>query len=166
MNTHQAPFMIETAYYYLRAAKILWREQNMQQVSLINASIGVEILLKSFQSKPFDNTDKGTISEKYNFPTKAKPEQRHSLKFLAEEIDPTLYKKFNIESHKNTLAQHDKYFVSSRYSYEPTAMQSYDSSLIDAGIEIFQEVIVWYKEANSCDPWIINYPDIPGGELK
>lgn len=166
MNTHQAPFMIETAYYYLRAAKILWRERNnMQQVSLINAAIGIEILLKSFQSTPIDNANVGTIAENYNFPIKAKPYEKHNLKFLAQGIDSYLYKKLNIKIHENTLERYDNYFVASRYSYESTAMASYDSSLIDAGIEILQKTISWYKETKSSDPWIFNYPNIPGGEI-
>ena len=92
--------------------------------------------------------------------------REHKLTILAKAIDKNLYKKLNIEKYENTLERYDDFFFNSRYYYEKDVHRGYDDMIITAGIGIFREVIVWYKETNSSDPWIINYPEIPGGELK
>ena len=161
MSASQAPFMLETAYYYLRAAKILLREPKMEFVAQINGALGTEILLKSFRSVPEENDKKGTLAEEYKFIDG----RMHKLTALASSIDEKLCRKLKIDQHKQTIQRYDDYFINSRYHYEKNVTHGYDGMIIVAGIEIFRETIAWYKETNSSDPWIINYPNIPGGEL-
>ena len=52
MQPQLTPWMVESAYRYLMAAKHLKRGHDMLGVAQINAAIGMEILLKSFVSMP------------------------------------------------------------------------------------------------------------------
>lgn len=48
MQQHLTPWMIESAYRYCEAAKLLLTGHDMMAVAQVNAAIGMEILLKSF----------------------------------------------------------------------------------------------------------------------
>ena len=62
--TNLSPWMVESAYRYLKAAKHLRRGHDMLDIAQINAAIGMEILLKSFVARP--NGTHGKIHETYD----------------------------------------------------------------------------------------------------
>jgi hypothetical protein len=59
--------MVESAYRYLKAAIKLRRGHDMLDIAQINAAIGMEILLKSFISKPDDKL--GQVMKPTNWTT-------------------------------------------------------------------------------------------------
>lgn len=60
--------MLESARYYLKAAELL-DAQNLLHVAMVNAAIGMEILLKSFISVP--DQHEGTSGETYKLDVEA-----------------------------------------------------------------------------------------------
>ncbi len=60
--SHFPGWMLESAHSYLKAAEIL-DAQNLPHVAMVNAAIGMEILLKSFISVP--DQHQGTSGETY-----------------------------------------------------------------------------------------------------
>jgi len=61
------PWMVESAYRYLNAAIKLRHGHDMLDIAQINAAIGMEILLKSFISKPDDKL--GQVMKPTNWTT-------------------------------------------------------------------------------------------------
>lgn len=61
-----APHMIETSYLYLKASELMW--SHSISISIANAALALEILLKSFNCKVVSND--GLINEKYQFNAK------------------------------------------------------------------------------------------------
>jgi hypothetical protein len=55
-----APHMIETSYLYLKASELMW--SHSISISIANAALALEILLKSFNCKVVSND--GLINEK------------------------------------------------------------------------------------------------------
>ncbi|ODX70630.1 hypothetical protein [Vibrio parahaemolyticus] len=158
---NQSPYMVESAYNYLRAAKVLWREPNLGTVAIVNAAIGLEILLKSFIAEPVENSRKGTESEQYEINGK----RLHKLTDLAKQIDPDIYQSLRLQRHERWFERFDNLFVEARYPYEPSSRAGYSEVPISIGIEILNDVINWYKYSGSPDSWIVNYPSVPGGGL-
>ncbi|WP_347362582.1 hypothetical protein [Vibrio vulnificus] len=156
---NQSPYMVESAYNYLRAAKLLWREPNLGTVAVVNASIGLEILLKSFIAEPVDNSRKGTTSEQYEINGK----RLHKLTDLAKQIAPDTYQSLRLQRYERWFEKFDNLFIEARYPYEPSSRGSYSEVPISVGIEILGEVINWYKNSESTDSWIVSYPNVPGG---
>ncbi|WP_146137301.1 hypothetical protein [Zobellella taiwanensis] len=161
MSKNQSAYMLESAEHYLRAAKIIWNQPNLNRVAIVNAAIGIEIILKSFLATPVDNNRKGTISEQYEI----KGRKIHGLLELLSAIDPSLSQKLKFDHHKEWLERHNNIFIEDRYPYEPTSNPAYSQTLIHIGIEMFRSTISWYKSSGNKDPWIIAYPDVPGGGL-
>lgn len=60
--SHFPGWMLESAYRYLKASELL-DAQNLSSVAMVNAEIGLEILLKSFISVP--DQHQGTAGEIY-----------------------------------------------------------------------------------------------------
>ena len=158
---NQSPYMVESAYNYLRAAKILWREPNLGTVATVNAAIGLEILLKSFIADPVENLRKGTYSEQYEINGK----RLHKLTDLVKQIAPDTYESLRLQQHEHWFERFDNLFIEARYPYEPSSRGSYSDVPISVGIEILDDVINWYKNSGSTDSWIVNYPNVPGGGL-
>lgn len=88
MQQHLTPWMVESAYRYLKAAKHLRRGHDMLDTAQINAALGMEILLKSFVSKP--NGNLGQVNETYELDYNAIKAAHEHLK-AAERI-PTYRK--------------------------------------------------------------------------
>ncbi|MFQ2749402.1 hypothetical protein [Aeromonas caviae] len=63
IGRNQSAYMLETASDYLRAAKVIWLQPNLQSVAMVNAAIAIEIILKSFLSQPTNNMRKGTVGD-------------------------------------------------------------------------------------------------------
>lgn len=158
---NQSPYMVESAYNYLRAAKLLWREPNLGTVAVVNAAIGLEILLKSFIAEPVENPRKATESEQYEINGK----RLHKLTDLSKRIDQDVYQYLRLQRHEHWFEKFDNLFVEARYPYEVTSRGTYSEVPISVGIEILNDVIQWYKTSGSSDSWINSYPYVPGGGL-
>lgn len=142
MSKNQSPYMISTAYEYLRAAKILWLQPNLSSVSNTNAAIGIEILLKSFFASPVDNARKGTFGEQYEINGR----RIHSLSDLAEKIDKDLASKLGFYQAKDWFKLFDNLFLESRYPYEKNAPNSYSEAPVDLGIKLLNNTIKGTKK--------------------
>src|SRR6187551_1974373 len=102
-----------------------------------------------------DRLNPQTLAEEYKF----LDGREHKLTTIVSYIDQKLCRRLKIDQHIHTIQRYDNYFLTSRYHYEKNVKRGYDGMIITAGIEIFRETIAWYKETNSLDPWIINYPN-------
>ena len=153
----QSPYMIESAHDYIRAARLLWNQPNLCSVSVVNAAIGLEIILKSFVAQPSQNERMGTISEQYEINGK----RFHKLTDLAKKIDESVYKKLRLDQYEHWFESFDNLFIEARYPYEPEARTSYSEVPITIGEGLLSKVIQWYKESGSTDPWIKEYPNVP-----
>lgn len=83
MSKNRSPYMLEAAYDYLGASRVLWGQPNFAGVAIVNAAIAIEIILKSFVAQPAENARRGMISEWF----KIKGKRWYSLTELANEID-------------------------------------------------------------------------------
>jgi hypothetical protein len=159
MSNNQSPYMLESASDYLRASRLLWSQPNLCGVAVVNAAIAIEIILKSFTAKPYENERKGTVGEQY------KSKRLHKLTDIAKTIDLELYKHLGFHRHEYWFEKYDNLFINARYPYEPSSDGGYTDIPISIGIEMFQATIAWYKEMENNDPWVLMYPDVAGGGL-
>ncbi len=128
---------------------------------MVNAAIAIEIILKSFVAKPFENDRKGTVAEQYE----VKEKRLHKLTDLAKAIDPDVYKSLGFHKHEYWFEKYDNLFVKARYPYEPSSNNGYTEIPISIGVEIFRAIIAWHKETENNDPWVVLYPEVAGGSL-
>jgi hypothetical protein len=90
------PWMIEAAYNYLKASRLLWAN-HLAVPSLMTGAIGVEILLKSFLVEVDGKS--GGIGEKYHFDRKRQNiNDGHNLLELFDAIPDDI--KVNLNFHK------------------------------------------------------------------
>lgn len=160
MSKNQSPYMLEAAGNYVRAAQILWRQPNMGKVAVVNAAIGIEIMLKSFIAVPVDNHRKDSVSEQYELKQRV-----HGLHELYKSVDSELAKKLRFTCHEEWFNKYDLVFVTDRYPYETNSNAGYTQTLIDVSLQMFRAMINWYKESGNPDPWVIEYPNVAGGGL-
>lgn len=98
IGRNQSAYMLETASDYLRAAKVIWLQPNLQSVAMVNAAIAIEIILKSFISQPTNNMRKGTVGEQYEIKQKV-----HLFNEIAARIDRDIYDKLNFSRYCSFL---------------------------------------------------------------
>ncbi|NVK57911.1 MAG: hypothetical protein HWE26_20110 [Alteromonadaceae bacterium] len=161
MSKNQSPYMLETAFNYLHAAKLLWGKGNLSGVAMVNAAIAIEIILKSFIATPTDNIRKGTSGEQYEL----KGKKPHLLTDLAKKVDPSLFEELGFQDYLYWFNEYDNLFVNARYPYEPCSRKGHIEIPIKVGISMFNSVIEWYKRTGNKDSWVINYPNVSGGGL-
>ncbi len=125
VSKNQSPYMLEAAGNYVRAAQILWRQPNMEKVAIVNAAIGIEIMLKSFIAVPVDNHRKGSESEQYELKQRV-----HGLHELYKSVDSELCKKLRFTYHEEWFNKYDLVFVTDRYPYETNSNAGYTQTLI------------------------------------
>ncbi|MFM4718337.1 MULTISPECIES: hypothetical protein [Aeromonas] len=160
IGRNQSAYMLETASDYLRAAKVIWLQPNLQSVAMVNAAIAIEIILKSFLSQPTNNMRKGTVGEQYEIKQKV-----HLFNDIAARIDRDIYDKLNFSRYCSFFEKNKALFVESRYPYEPSSRGGFNDEAIHVGIEIFNATMRWYKETGNEDPWVKAYPDVAGGPV-
>ncbi|MFM5878862.1 hypothetical protein ACET7V_05295 [Aeromonas sanarellii] len=158
---NQSAYMLEAAFDYLRAAKVLWLQENLKRVAMVNAAIAIEIMLKSFIAQPVENERGGTVGEQYEITGK----RLHSLVELAGEIDSEIYCKLNFGIYEGFFDKYKELFIEARYPYEPGSRVGFNDEPIDVGIAIFKAIMKWYKETGNSDPWVLTYPEVVGGQL-
>ncbi|MGJ8694623.1 MAG: hypothetical protein ACSHW0_19370 [Thalassotalea sp.] len=161
MSNNQSPYMLESASDYLRAAKLLWGQPNLNGVAVVNAAIAIEIILKSFLAQPSENDRKGTLGEQYEI----KGQRLHKLTELAKAIEPELFKSLGFQKHERHFKKYDNLFIKARYPYETSSNSGNTDIPISVGIEMFRATINWYKQTNNQDPWVLMYPKVAGGGL-
>jgi hypothetical protein len=154
------PWMVQTAYEYLKAARLLWMN-NLSVPSSVSAAIGVEILLKSFLVEI--NGESGGLGEQYLFNNKKYQIRNsgHNLLDLFNAIPDNIKTELNLHKYKEYFRNYFKTsFLDDRYPYEKKASGGYSEVLTDIGDEILSVIIKWYKENKCNDPWIEKYPDV------
>ena len=159
MSKNQSPYMLEVASDYIRASKLLWGQPNLQNVAVVNASIAIEIILKSFLAEPYENDKLGTLAQQY----KMTRSRIHLFSDLVDEIEPQLCCKLKFSKYIDWFKENDRLFIKSRYPYEPACSGTYNDTPLVVATEMFREVINWYKETDNDDPWVVLYPNVAGG---
>lgn len=160
IGINQSAYMLETASDYLRAAKIIWLQPNLQSVAMVNAAIAIEIILKSFIAQPANNMRKGTVGEQYEIKHRV-----HLFNDIAGKIDKDIYDRLNFSRYCAFFEKHKSLFIESRYPYEPSSRGGFSNEPIHVGIEIFNATMRWYKETGNEDPWVKAYPNVAGGPV-
>ena len=153
-----APFMVETAYQYYRASQLLWSQ--CFKVSIVNAALSIEILLKSFNAAVVAN--EGALNEKYKFNEKVLPDKtnKHDLVELFDALPADVKNKFSNSFVQDMLEKYRYTFIHDRYMYEPSARSGATTSLIDIAGELIKKTVAIYVARECTDPWIQNYPNV------
>ena len=169
-----APWMVESANKYLRAAEILYRtDYNLLHVASINAAIGLEILLKSFVARVTEN--EGKVNQNYapnseiikaghallkaEDNAKARPDS-HDLLTLFYAIPEPVRLAAGISRHEANVEFCRHLFTASRYEYESTAPKSFCDTSIAVLREMVPSVVAYYKQSGCTDCWIVSYPNV------
>lgn len=153
------PWMIEAASDYIRASQILWREF-LPTPAWINASIGLEILLKSFLAEV--DGPAGGIGEQYVFSARARgiTGSGHDLLLLFDAIPVEARAAADIDQFRSWIEYFPNAFLAKRYPYEPTAEMGRTSVITEVAEEMLEKIIAAYKAEGCDDPWIVAYPDV------
>jgi hypothetical protein len=153
-----APYMVETAFRYSRAAKSLWGIES--GVALINAAISIEILLKSYNSKVVDN--EGEVNQKYRFNPECLKEKhrKHDLYNLFAALPSEIKMKFEDQYTIDIINKYRDTFVTERYVYEPNTKGGGSTALIELSEKFVQKTVAIYKELGCEDSWVVNYPNV------
>ncbi|MGH8438583.1 MAG: hypothetical protein ACRERW_05930 [Pseudomonas sp.] len=170
MQQHLSPWMIESAYRYLTAAKHLLRVDNMMGIAQVNAALGLEILLKSFNSKPSGDIGQVYETQKLNFRPivkahkqlkamgKIQPEcrktDRHDLLTLFYAIPEDLRRRVGLDLYEQDIEQYRDVFTKSRYRYERKTKRSTSDILVRVLDEVIGKTIEWYCEQGCEDAYI------------
>ncbi|RDL14181.1 hypothetical protein [Pseudomonas jessenii] len=175
--TNLSPWMVESAYRYLKAAKHLRRGHDMLDIAQINAAIGMEILLKSFVSKP--NGNLGQVNETYKpdddaiaaaheylkttekIPASRKYPNKHDLLTLFYAIPEPIRQRVRLDRHEHWIETYRDVFTNARYRYENGAPKGYDDILIGVLDELIDSVVAWYREQECRDVFIVCYGMTP-----
>ena len=115
-----APHVIETAYYYWKAAEHLWPLYS--SVAVINAVLSIEIALKSFNVKVSGN--EGKLNEDYSFKSNLKRGEKHDLIKLYDILPDDIKCRLLSKPDLYYLEQHRDTFIKDRYIYEKDAQKS------------------------------------------
>lgn len=157
-SLNMAPYMVESAFRYYRAAQSLWVVES--GIALVNAAISIEILLKSYNSEIAGNEEK--INQKYRFKSAClkKGENSHNLIHLFNALPLDAKAIFNEPYIEELLEKYKTTFVSERYVYEPNTRGGGSTALIDLANILVQRTVSLYKEHGCEDSWVVNYPNV------
>lgn len=163
MNTNSeqwvmAAYMVETAHGYLKAAESLWN-QNFS-VSVVNAALSVEIILKSFNAKVAANA--GLLNEKYKFNDSVLPKSanKHDLIALFNALPADVKRQFESNYTIDILEAYRYTFVKDRYMYEPNARGGATGALLGVADTFIKKTVALYKQRGCPDRWIQDYPNV------
>lgn len=164
-------WMLESAHNYLKASELL-DAQNLPHVSMVNAAIGMEILLKSFISVPDQHQD--TSGETYTIDVdalkaahkhlqstgKTPADQRrdgHDLLALFHAVPADIRKALALDSQEDSFERYRDVFTKSRYQYESSSWKSSDPVLMRLLRWTLANVVGYHKERGSEDAFIVSY---------
>lgn len=153
-----APYMVETAHGYSKAAASLWNQNFL--VAVINAALAVEILFKSFNARVSANA--GMLEEKYTFDDSVLPKNanKHDLMALFDALPPDVNKKFKDRYTVDMLEAYRDAFIKDRYIYEPGARAGASGALLGVADDLIKKTVSIYRQRGCTDIWIQNYPNV------
>lgn len=154
----------------------------MLDTAQINAALGMEILLKSFVSKPSGNL--GQANETYELDYNAikathehlkaaeripayrkdRPPNKHDLLTLFHAIPEPIRQRVRLDRHEHWVEKYRDVFTNARYRYENGAPKGSDDILIGILDELVDNVVDWYRELGSQDVFIV-FQGMPPLEL-
>lgn len=169
--THFPGWMLESARYYLKVAELL-DAQKLPHVAMINAAIGMEILLKSFISVP--DQHEGTSGETYKLDVEAlktahqylqsigkiPPKQKrdaHDLLTLFHAMPAAIRESLALNSQEHSFEWYRDVFTNSRYQYESASWKFADPVLMGLLRWTLANVVGYFKERGSQDPFVLCY---------
>ncbi|WP_256573285.1 MULTISPECIES: hypothetical protein [unclassified Pseudomonas] len=169
--THFPGRMLESAHNYLKAAELL-DAQNLPHVAMVNAAIGMEILLKSFISVP--DQHQGTSGETYKLDVEAlkaahqhlqsigkiPPKQKrdaHDLLTLFHAMPAAIRQTLALDSQEGSFERYRDVFTNGRYLYESSSWKFSDPVLMRLLRWTLANVVGYYKERGSQDPFVLGY---------
>ena len=175
MTATLAPWMVESAHKYLKAANILYRaDPNLLHIASVNAALGLEILLKSFIANITKN--EGKVHEKYrpnkdalkasHAILKEKGEvgdrlDSHDLLLLFYAVPEEVRKAVNLHRFEISIRTCRHVFAGSRYEYEAESPTGFCDTAIQALNILVPNTVHYYKQHGCTDSWIISYPNVP-----
>lgn len=153
MTFQSRNWMVESAHRYLQAAHLLANTNNLMQIAEVNASFGIEILLKSLNSEISSNTGKPTE-------TYTTGQRGHDLLKLYESIDPKVIRESGLVQFEAWIKRLSVTNIKSRYPYEDGAASGYSSVIVEVGEQMLKEVASYYKLNGASDHWVEYVSDI------
>lgn len=168
---HFPGWMLESAHSYLKAAELL-DAQNLPHVSMVNAAIGMEILLKSFIS--ILDQHQGTSGETYTIDVDAlkaahkhlqsigktpadKRRDAHDLLTLFHAVPADIRKALSLDSQGDSFERYRDVFTNSRYQYESSSWKFSDPVLMRLLRWTLANVVSYYKQQGSQDQFVLDY---------
>lgn len=139
---------------------------------MVNAAIGMKILLKCFISVP--DQHQGTSSETYKLEVEAlkaahqhpqsigkiPPKQKHDahdLLTLFHAMPATIRQTLALDSQEGLVERYREVFINSRYQYEPSSWKFSDPVLMRLLRWALTSVVGCYRERGSQDPFVLRY---------
>jgi predicted RNase H-like nuclease len=147
-----APWAVETAYkYYLAAVQTY---SICGGVSMTNAALSIEIILKSYLLTPSVNL--GALNQRYD---RAKVSgDGHDLSNLLDRLPSCIQRKLVPSAfEREMLYKYRNYFKESRYAYETKAQSGHSGTLHSIAERMIRETVKIYLERGCGDPWIKNF---------
>lgn len=167
---HFPGWMLESAHSYLKAAELL-DAQNLSHASMVNASIGMEILLKSFISVP--DQHQGISGETYKLDSVAlagahqhlksvgktirKTPDKHDLLTLFHAVPEAIRCSLALNSLEDSFERYRDVFTNSRYQYESSSWKFSDPVLLRLLRWTLANVVGYYREQGSQDSFVLYY---------
>ncbi|RUO55525.1 DUF429 domain-containing protein [Pseudidiomarina homiensis] len=147
-----APWAVETAYKYYLVAENAWKIDGI--VSMTNAALSIEILLKSYRLKPTKNI--GAENERYSWQRLNR--DKHDLCKLFDDLPTSVQRKLATSFEIKMLHKYRNFFTKSRYSYETDAANGHNQTLQKVAGAMIRKTVEIYRKRNSSDSFIQSFP--------
>jgi len=138
----------------------------MLAVALVNAAIGMEILLKSFVARP--NGNHGQVDETYDLDGEMirdahrelrragkiaahKRVDKHDLLTLFYSVPADVRSRLRFDQEEEWIERYRNVFTNARYPYETSSPGGFDDTLI----------VMWYRKQGCRDLFIVCYGMTP-----
>ena len=147
-----APWAVETAHKYYLAAVQTYRICG--GVSMTNAALAIEIILKSYLLKPWSNI--GRLDQRYERPNVSG--DGHDLSNLLDMLPIAIQRRLVPSAFdREMICKYRHYFKESRYAYEKDARSGYSGTLHSIVEHMIRETVKIYRERACKDPWILAF---------
>jgi hypothetical protein len=146
------PFMVETAYDYLKTVTTSKHERGFIRETL--GALAIEIILKSYMAKANGNFQQ--LDERYEI-KRIRNSDFHNLKCLAENLPPIIKSYLLDKEDEKVIGLHQDTFKNSRYCYEKNAPNFYSDAPICLAAKLICKTIYVYQEQGCNDPFITSF---------
>lgn len=146
-----APWAVETAYHYYLTATNTWQQNGI--VSMTNAALAVEILLKSFRLEPTKNI--GATNERYEW--RRFKGDGHDLLRLYDDLPASIKRDFVASVDRGILSKYRNFFKDSRYGYKTQADVTHTQALHKIAEVLILKTVKIYRERGCTDVFIDNW---------